>query len=77
VASILYQLPPVSLHKTQETRVYNVEDDVAGIICQALPLSLQLTQETRVYSVGNDVAGIICQTPPPWLIQLKRRGSAM
>jgi len=23
-------------HLTQETRVYNVEDDVAGIVCQAL-----------------------------------------
>jgi hypothetical protein len=43
----------------QETRVYNVEEDVAGIICQA-----QLTQETRVYNVKGDVTCIICQTLP-------------
>ena len=45
------------VHLTQETRVYNVENDVADIIYQALVTCLHVSQETRVYNVENDVAG--------------------
>jgi len=37
VAGIIWQSHVIWFHFIQETRVYNVEDDVAGIIWQSLP----------------------------------------
>ena len=51
----------MSCHSTQETKVYLVEDDVAGIVCQAHVMSFHLIQSTGVYNVEDDVAGIIYQ----------------
>jgi hypothetical protein len=45
---------------SQETRVYNVEHDVAGIVDNARQVTcFHSTQGTRVYNVKHDVAGII------------------
>ena len=43
-------------HLTQETRVYDVEDDVAGIICQAPPPAL-LAATTRLMHSTTNVGG--------------------
>jgi hypothetical protein len=46
-------------HLTQEMRVFNVEDDVAGIICQALTQATTTTITTITTTTANWIQWVV------------------